>query len=98
MPTDLERIGDFSRSLNRAGGLRTIYDPATTVLNVASNTATRQPFPNNMIPASRIDPTAARIMKDLWGPNGPGDDLAGSNNFKASYPWPMKNWNFYQPH
>ena len=94
MPTDLERIGDFSRSLNRAGGLRTIYDPATTVLNVATNTATRQPFPNNMIPASRIDPTAARIMKDLWGPNGPGDDLAGSNNFKASYPWPMKNWNF----
>jgi hypothetical protein len=94
MPTDLERIGDFSRSLNRAGGLRTIYDPATTVLNVASNTATRQPFPNNMIPASRIDPTAARIMQDLWGPNGPGDDLAGSNNFKASYPWPMKNWNF----
>ena len=47
-----------------------------------------------MIPASRIDPTATRIMKDLWGPNGPGDDLAGSNNFKASYPWPMKNWNF----
>src|SRR5688572_8458832 len=36
MPTDLERIGDFSRSLNRAGGLRTIYDPTTTVLDVAT--------------------------------------------------------------
>ena len=45
MPTDLERIGDFSRSLTRSGGLRTIYDPTTTVLNVATNTATRQPFP-----------------------------------------------------
>ena len=51
MPTDLERTGDFSQSLNRSGALRTIYDPTTTVLNVATNTATRQPFPNNIIPA-----------------------------------------------
>ena len=94
MPTDLERIGDFSRSLNRSGGLRTIYDPTTTVLNVATNTATRQPFPNNIIPPNRIDPTAKRIMQDLWGPNNAGDDLSGSNNFKASYAWPMKNANF----
>jgi hypothetical protein len=94
MPTDLERIGDFSRSLNRSGGLRTIYDPTTTVLNVATNTATRQPFPNNVIPPSRIDPTARRIMQDFWGPNNAGDDLSGSNNFKASYAWPMKNLNY----
>ncbi|MGH9675091.1 MAG: carboxypeptidase regulatory-like domain-containing protein [Bryobacteraceae bacterium] len=94
MPTDLERTGDFSRSLNRSGGLRTIFDPTTTVLNVSTNTATRQPFPGNVIPQGRIDPTARRIMQDLWGPNNPGDDLAGSNNFKASYPWPMKNANF----
>lgn len=94
MPTDLERNGDFSRSLTRTGGLRTIYDPVTTVLNVATNTATRTPFPNNVIPQSRIDPTARRIMQDFWGPNNPGDDLSGSNNFKASYPWPMKNANF----
>lgn len=93
-PTDLERNGDFSRSLNRAGGLRTIYDPTTTVLDVATNTATRQPFANNIIPANRIDPTAKRIMQDIWGPNNPGDDLSGSNNFKASYAWPMKNLNF----
>jgi hypothetical protein len=94
MPTDLERIGDFSRSLTRSGTLRTIYDPTTTVLNAATNTATRQPFPNNIIPTSRIDPTARRIMQDFWGPNNPGDDLSGSNNFKASYAWPMKNANF----
>src|SRR5215471_20666511 len=53
MPTDLERTGDFSRSLTKAGGLRTIYDPTTTVLNVATNTATRQAFPDNIIPDSR---------------------------------------------
>jgi len=94
MPTDLERTGDFSRSLTRAGGLRTIYDPTTTVLNVSTNTATRQPFAGNILPASRIDATARRIMQDLWGPNNPGDDLSGSNNFRASYAWPMKNLNF----
>jgi hypothetical protein len=94
MPTDLERVGDFSKSLTKAGGLRTIYDPTTTVLNVATNTATRQPFAGNIIPASRIDPTAKRIMQDFWAPNNPGDDLSGSNNFKASYPWPMKDANF----
>jgi hypothetical protein len=71
MPTDLERTGDFSRSLNRTGGLRTIFDPSTTVLNVATNTATRQPFAGNIIPGSRIDPTARRIMADIWGPNNP---------------------------
>src|SRR3954447_7512060 len=54
MPTDLERTGDFSKSLNRAGGLRTIFDPVTTVLNVTTNTATRTPFPNNIIPQNRI--------------------------------------------
>jgi len=31
LPTDLERKGDFSQSLNTAGGLRTIYDPWSTV-------------------------------------------------------------------
>jgi hypothetical protein len=94
MITDLQRQGDFSRTLTRTGALRTIYDPTTTVLDVASNTATRMPFAGNLIPASRIDPTAKRILQDVWGPNGPGDDAAGSNNFKTSYAWPMKNWNF----
>ncbi|MBI1791529.1 MAG: carboxypeptidase regulatory-like domain-containing protein [Acidobacteria bacterium] len=94
MPTDLERTGNFSQSLTRTGGLRTIFDPSTTVLNIATNTATRQPFAGNIIPASRIDSTAKRIMQDLWGPNNRGDDLSGSNNFKASYPWPMKDANF----
>ena len=94
MPTDLERTGDFSKSLNRVGGLRAIYDPTTTVLNVATNTATRDPFPGNILPASRIDPTAKRIMQDFWGANNPGDDLSGSNNFKASYAWPMTDANF----
>ena len=95
MPTDLERTGDFSQSLNRvrrpAHDLRSDHHRART-----SRPTPRRgmPFPDNIIPGSRIDPTAKRIMQDFWGPNNPGDDSAGSNNFKASYPWPMKNANF----
>lgn len=93
MITDLQRTGDFSQTLTKAGALKPIYDPTTTVLDVATNTASRTPFPGNIIPANRIDPTAKRILQDLWGPNNPGDDAAGSNNFKVSYAWPMTNWN-----
>ena len=94
MPTDLERAGNFSRSFNARGGLRTIYDPMTTQLINNGSTSQRMPFPNNTIPANRIDPTSATIMKDIWAPNGPGDDITGLNNFRLGYSWSVKNWNF----
>ena len=93
MPTDLERTGDFSRSLNAEGGQRTIYDPWSTVLD-AAGTVTRTPFPQNRIPSQRIDPTAARFMQDIWKPNNAGDDITGVNNFKESYSWGTNYWNF----
>ena len=83
MPTDLERNGDFSKSLNNAGGMRTIYDPMTTVLDTATNTATRTPFAGNTLPAARIDPAAAALMKYIWQPNNPGRDLNGTDNFRT---------------
>ena len=43
MMTPLERGGDFSSSLNINGGLRTIYDPFTSVLT-AQGEAVRDPF------------------------------------------------------
>ncbi len=85
LPTPAERVGDFSHSPNSSGGLRTIYDPWTTVLNPATNTASRTPFPGNIIPLNRQDPTALRFMRDIWQPNGPGDNITGINNFKTSY-------------
>ena len=47
IPTDALRRGDFS------GTGVTIYDPASN-----TNPALRTPFPNNTIPANRIDPAA----------------------------------------
>jgi hypothetical protein len=36
LPTDLERQGDFSRTLTKTGALRTIFDPYTTQTNAAT--------------------------------------------------------------
>lgn len=93
-PTALERSGDFSQSLNASGGLRAIYDPWSTVFDPASGKVTRTQFPGNRIPHDRIDSTSARIMQDIWLPNGPGDDQTGVNNYKVSYPNSMRFWNF----
>jgi trimeric autotransporter adhesin len=65
MPTDLERTGDFSQNSSTA-----IYDPTTGT-----------PFPNNKIPASRINSTATALLKYYPTPN-----LAEtSRNYQTSY-------------
>lgn len=84
LPTDLERQGDFSQSLNQFGNLRTIYDPMTTVLDPATNTARRTPFPGNRIPGSLIDPSAKALMSYVYQPNNPGEPFTHLNNWKAS--------------
>jgi hypothetical protein len=85
VPTAAMRSGDFS-----ATGIPAIYDPLTVcgkygnpacALDANGNPIyTRQAFQGNIIPSSRIDPTA-KIMNDMWGlPNRPGI----INNFVAN--------------
>jgi hypothetical protein len=93
LPTSLERGGDFSNSFNRTGGLRRIFDPFTTQIT-GPTSSTREPFANNVIPSSRLDPTAQFVMSELWQPNGPGDNAAGLNNFRTVYPLAFKYYNF----
>ena len=67
-PTAAERTGNFSQT--KTGGANvTIYDPQTTTVDGSGN-ITRQPFPGNDIPASRIDPVAAKIAAYYPSPNG----------------------------
>lgn len=91
MPTELERQGDFSKSLNVSGGLRTIYDPYSTVLDSAGRVQ-RTPFAGNMVPASRFDPIGQRIMKGLYSPNRTADNLSGLNNFTDTT---IQRWNYW---
>jgi hypothetical protein len=87
-PTALERSGDFSQTLS-GGKLLTIYDPATTQLSSDGKTYTRTPFGGNLIPANRIDSSAAQIVKFYPDPNGV---YAGGLNYLVQPPTLRETW------
>jgi hypothetical protein len=58
MPTELERRGDFSQTLDSAGRRIVIRDPVTG-----------QPFPGNLIPPHRINPNGQAILNLMPLPN-----------------------------
>jgi hypothetical protein len=68
------RSGDFS-------GFQPIYDPATTT--ILNGVATRQPFPGNIVPATRFDSVSAKLIQIMPLPNQPGTVSASgvANNF-----------------
>lgn len=69
-PTAKVRSGDFSDFRDAAGNLILIYDPLTTRPDPTARTGfTRNPFPNNIIPADRIDPVAVALLKYIDLPN-----------------------------
>lgn len=76
--------GDLSNITDSSGDVYTLYDPLTT----SGPNATRQPFPNNIIPSNRLNPIA-KVMQGISPlPSGPN---AGGNpwlvqNFEAVYP------------
>ena len=82
MPTPAERIGDFSALLTATGnktiGTDTagnailnqgIYDPASNYTQ--GGNILRTMFPNNVIPQSRLDPVAVKIMQLVPQPTYP---------------------------
>lgn len=58
VPTDLERNGDFSSTLDLNGRLITVKDPLTG-----------QPFPGNRMPVSRIDRNGQVLLNAFPQPN-----------------------------
>jgi hypothetical protein len=80
VPTAAQREGDFSAALSAtcnvvpASGasvcLNQIFDPLTT--RTVNGVQERTPFPNNIIPPGRIDPTAAIVQNMIPLPNTPG--------------------------
>jgi hypothetical protein len=65
LPTASVLGGDFSGfSLKQGGAETAIYDPATGNANGTGRTQ----FPGNVIPAGRIDPTSALIIKQFYHP------------------------------
>ena len=79
VPTVAQHSGDFSQTVDQAGNLLPIYDPATTTPNPAYNpnlpVATsnlqylRSQFPGNRIPANRLDPIVQQALSLYPAPN-----------------------------
>lgn len=82
VPTALQRQGDFSQTYNSNGALSVIYNPFTTVLN--GSTYSRNPFPNNVIPASLFNSSGVDALKLFPTANRPGNAITGANNFAAT--------------
>lgn len=74
VPTEAFRRGDLS-----AWPLK-IYDPATTRPDDAGG-FTRDPFPGNVIPPSRLSPVTQKILSYVPAPNLPGV----TNNYLSSF-------------
>jgi hypothetical protein len=85
VPTAAARRGDFSRETTR------IYDPRTG----NSNGTGRTPFPDNIIPADRLNPIVQKILGYVPLPNylDPSPQLSSEiNNFFASKPFAADRW------
>jgi hypothetical protein len=87
VPTLQQRAGDFSNTRSANGAVIPIYDPTTntcaetTASPCPTTGAIRSPFPGNIIPSSRLDPTA-KILANYWGlPNAPGVQFTNVNNY-----------------
>lgn len=85
LPTELERAGNFTQSLNTARQMIVVYDPVTTRPNPAqAGQYIRDAFPGNVIPGSRIDPVARRMIAYYPAPNTTGDPVTHVNNFVSN--------------
>jgi hypothetical protein len=89
VPQPAEIGGDFSAllgsqvatdPLGRPVYQNQIFDPASTT--TVNGSVVRTPFPNNIIPASRLDPIAHNVAALYPAPNGPGN----ANNYNVNAP------------
>lgn len=80
IPTPLQRSGNFSQTMTSAGALIRIYDPMTTVADSSQSSGfSRQPFPGNILPASRMDPIMKKVLSYFPEPTLPNSPTVNVN-------------------
>ncbi len=89
IPSPLSRTGNLSEAL-AGSNPALVYDPLT---GTTSTGVGRTPFPNNIIPTSRLNPIALKILALVPNPNEAYNTLAPSNNYFALLPF-TKDTNF----
>lgn len=82
VPLDSWKAGDFSNLATGTGAPISLYDPLTATADPSRpNRYVRSPFAGNRIPASRIDPVAAKAVKFYPQPNStPANPYTQSRN------------------
>ncbi len=83
VPTELERIGNFSQSRNSTGVVPLVLDPLTGLQ-----------FPGNIIPDSRINRSAQNLLKYYPLPNSPIASNPGRYTFQRSVDVPKSSYLF----
>jgi hypothetical protein len=82
VPTEAQRNGDFSTTYDATGRVIPLFDPATTRPNPAGAGFVRDPLPGNVVPRTRMDPVALKILEYMPKPNvAPEVPLTNSLNF-----------------
>lgn len=83
-PVDTWRRGDFSNFFDDRGQLIPIFDPET--LQRDGSRVVRAPFPGNVIPQARLDPTTVAFLRFMPPPNRtPVNPFTQQNNFISSF-------------
>jgi hypothetical protein len=78
VPTAAQLKGDFSELL-KAGAIYQIYDPAT-IAAATGGRFSRLPLAGNIVPASRIDPVATKMLSYY-----PAANTAGTSDGRQNY-------------
>jgi trimeric autotransporter adhesin len=84
VPTDLERVGNFSKTLINVGGTATpaqVYNPFS-VTQLATDLYQRAPYPNGIIP--NPNPYAVHMYSFYPEPNRIPDDVYNTNNYASA--------------
>lgn len=85
VPIAEQRQGDFSQLRNANGTLIPLSDPDSTRANPNGSGFVRDPFANNLIPQSRLDPVAQNYLNFYPLPNRtPVNPFTNRNNFGGS--------------
>ena len=84
VPTAAQQKGDFSQLL-ALGSNYQIYDPATRRA-AANGRYNVSPLPGNIIPASRINPIATKLLSYWSLPNAPGTRDGANNLIRVNDP------------
>jgi len=82
VPSELERVGNFSDTRNASGQLMVMYDPLSTV--AAGSGFTRTAFTGNQIPVSMQSPISRNLMAFFPHSNTAGVAFTHVNNWVSS--------------